>query len=135
MAIKNMGTINDINNQKKKAWRPFPQEWAAHGLPLPEYEYMFHKAFVTGISDPVQLKKIKGLKGKYKQSRLDIAFWWAFVGIEIQGGLFINGGHVRGKQYINDMKKKNLLKQCGWIILEYEPNKIDFKQVRDILNK
>jgi hypothetical protein len=130
--IKNMGSLSDIQKQKKKAWRPFPQEWAAHGLPMPEYEYMFHKAYVTGIYEPLKLKKIRGIKTPYFKSRLDIAFWEVRLGIEIQGGLFIKGGHVRGFQYIADMKKKNLAKQCGWTLVEYAPNAINYQQVFDM---
>lgn len=41
--------------------------------------------------------------------------------VEIEGGAFSNGRHVRGKGYLNDMEKYNSAILQGWKILRYAP--------------
>ncbi|MCI0560545.1 MAG: DUF559 domain-containing protein [Nitrososphaera sp.] len=41
--------------------------------------------------------------------------------IEIQGGVWINGAHTRGRGYIRDQRFRNTAQILGWIILEFSP--------------
>ncbi len=51
--------------------------------------------------------------------RFDMAFPEKRVAIEIEGGVFNNGRHVRGMGYHKDCTKYNLAAQQGWIVLRY----------------
>lgn len=62
--------------------------------------------------------------------RFDYAFLAWKVGIEIQGGIYINrkkgrgSGHVSVKGMENDMTKLNLAQGQGWVLLQFSPNRI-----------
>lgn len=77
-----------------------------------EKEYKFH---------PSRLWRFDYANPKYK------------IAIEIEGGLFIQGRHIRGKGYINDMIKYNEAQKLGWKLLRYSTakNSID-NMVRDV---
>ena len=70
----------------------------AAGLPDPVPEYRWH---------PVR---------KY---RADYALVLERVLIEYDGGLFINGGHSRGKARLYDMAKDRAATLLGWRVLRY----------------
>ncbi len=70
----------------------------AAGLPEPGPEYRWH---------PVR---------KY---RADYALVLERVLIEYDGGLFINGGHSRGKARLYDMAKDRAATLLGWRVLRY----------------
>ncbi len=54
--------------------------------------------------------------------RFDYAFVQEKIAIEIEGGVWTNGAHVRGKHYISDMEKYNAANVLGWNILRYTPD-------------
>ena len=83
--------------------------WKATVGILPEREYKFHAI---------------------RKWRFDFAFPKIMVAVEIEGGIWINGGHNRGKIYSMNMEKYNAAAEAGWIVLRYEPKKIDFEQVK-----
>ncbi len=72
------------------------------GLPAPQFEFRFH---------PVRLW------------RFDLAFPRALnpVAIEVQGGIWIRGGHNRGAQMKKDWEKYNTSAAMGWRLLYVEP--------------
>ena len=70
----------------------------AAGLPEPVPEYRWH---------PV------------RKFRADYALPLHRVLIEIDGGLFINGGHSRGKARLHDMAKDRAATLLGWRTLRY----------------
>lgn len=53
--------------------------------------------------------------------RADFAIPSKMLLIEIEGGLFINGRHNRGKGMINDMDKYNNAALLGYRILRFSP--------------
>jgi hypothetical protein len=75
----------------------------AAGLPEPVPEYRWH---------PVR---------KY---RADYALPLHRVLIEIDGGLFINGGHSRGKARLHDMAKDRAATLLGWRTMRYAPTEL-----------
>lgn len=50
--------------------------------------------------------------------RFDYAFAPCKLAIEIQGGLFINGGHNRGAQQEQDFEKYNIAGCMGWTVFQ-----------------
>ena len=51
--------------------------------------------------------------------RFDIAWPEKKVAIEIEGGVFIGGAHVRGVHYESDCEKYNAAAVRGWTVLRY----------------
>ena len=75
----------------------------AAGLPEPVPEYRWH---------PV------------RKFRADYALPLHRVLIEIDGGLFINGGHSRGAARMHDMAKDRAATLLGWRTLRYAPTEL-----------
>lgn len=50
--------------------------------------------------------------------RLDLAWPDVRLAVEIQGGTWANGRHVRGEGYENDREKANNAQLAGWLVLE-----------------
>lgn len=87
-----------------------------------------------------------GMKGAVKEYRfhhkrrfrLDYYFPSINLGVEIEGGVFVNGAHIRPAGFVKDMEKYNLLTEQGIYLLRYMPKKIDYRQIKrvyDILSK
>ena len=66
---------------------------------------------------------------KDRRWRIDYAWPSIKLGVELEGGIYTKGRHVRGKGYANDMEKYNRMAEEGWCLLRYEPTKIDWKQI------
>ena len=74
--------------------------------------------------------------------RIDFAIVDLKIGIEIDGGVWTNGRHTRGKGFVDDMEKYNAAATLGWVILRFTPqdlNKITtfetVKKVVELKNK
>jgi len=57
--------------------------------------------------------------------RFDYALIDYMVAIEIEGGVWTNGRHTRGKGFINDMEKYNSANILGWHVLRYTPEQFE----------
>ena len=88
--------------------------FAEHGIPEPEFEYQFHDTRLW---------------------RFDLAWpFFAQVGhttdelgglaLEIDGGIWIQGGHNRGAQIKATWEKENEANIMGWAILKCEPSEL-----------
>ena len=53
--------------------------------------------------------------------RFDYAFADLKIAIEIDGGVFTNGRHVRGAGFKKDMEKFNAAAVRGWLVLKFTP--------------
>lgn len=51
--------------------------------------------------------------------RADFAFPTAKVLVEVEGGHWTNGRHVRGSGFEKDCEKYNRAQELGWIVLRY----------------
>ena len=51
--------------------------------------------------------------------RFDYAIPEALVAIEVEGGIYAGGRHVRGAGYEKDCQKYNEAQLLGWIVLRY----------------
>jgi hypothetical protein len=97
--------------QRKSATQIPPALFEAFGLLPATPEYLFHK------------------KRKW---RIDYAYPFINLGIEIEGGIFSMGRHVRGAGYRHDLEKYNALAEDGWTLLRYEPGRIDWQQIKRV---
>src|SRR5512133_1265265 len=73
------------------------------GLPEPQREFMFHR------------------KRKW---RFDLAWPELLIAVEIEGGIWVGGRHVRGEGYEADCEKYNEAQLAGWMVLRFTPGMI-----------
>lgn len=73
------------------------------GLPEPVLEYRFDEI---------------------RRWRFDAAWVSEKVSIEVNGGVYSGGRHVRGKGIEGDMEKKNSAQMQGWMVLEYSTGQV-----------
>jgi hypothetical protein len=73
------------------------------GLPEPQREFMFHR------------------KRKW---RFDLAWPELLIAVEIEGGIWSGGRHVRGEGYEADCEKYNEAQLAGWMVLRFTPRMI-----------
>jgi len=70
----------------------------AYGLPLPATEYHFHPE---------------------RKWRFDFAYPSRKIGIEVEGGTWVQGRHSQGAGFEKDCEKYNQAALMGWIVLRY----------------
>jgi len=99
---------NDLSRRKAKAAAPsfdyaeaLLYEFHMAGLPSPEREFLFHK------------------KRKW---RFDLAWPSLLIAVEVEGGIWVGGRHVRGEGYEADCEKYNEAQMAGWMVLRFTPN-------------
>lgn len=73
------------------------------GLPEPQREFMFHR------------------KRKW---RFDLAWPDLMIAVEVEGGIWTGGRHVRGEGYEKDCEKYNEAQLAGWMVLRFTPGMI-----------
>lgn len=72
-------------------------------LPMPEEEYRFLKD---------------------RRFRFDFAWPSLMLAVEVQGGIWVKGGHSTGTGITRDAKKANLARMHGWTLLIFTPEMI-----------
>jgi very-short-patch-repair endonuclease len=87
--------------------------WEVHGILMRIEEFKFHPM---------------------RKWRFDFAWPEKRVAVEIEGGVWTRGRHTRGSGYIGDMEKYNSAVEMGWRVLRYQPGKIDFAQIKRVLD-
>lgn len=85
-------------------------------------------------SVPLLLMQIKALKIKEpeleyrfhqtRKWRFDICWKDIFLAVEVDGGVYTNGRHVRGKGYENDCEKFGEAMALGWDVYRTTPGLI-----------
>lgn len=73
------------------------------GIPEPIYEHMFHP------------------KRKW---RFDLAWPKYLLYLEVDGGIWVSGGHNRGAQMLKDWEKRNAASVLGWRGLWCQPKEL-----------
>ena len=73
------------------------------GLPVPEREYRFDAE---------------------RRWRFDFAWPALKIAVEIEGGVWIRGRHVRPVGYLGDLEKYNRAVVLGWRVLRYAPHQL-----------
>jgi very-short-patch-repair endonuclease len=56
--------------------------------------------------------------------RLDFAFEEARLAVEVNGGVYVSGGHTRGKAYENDCEKYAHLAIMNWRLIVVTPKQV-----------
>ena len=84
------------------------------GLPPPVYEFRFHPT---------------------RKWRLDVAWVPHRIAIEVQGGIFIAGRHVRGAALLKEWEKLNMLTVMGWRVLFCQPKDLCTMETVDLVKK
>lgn len=74
--------------------------WQQEGLPKPQMEYRFH---------PTRLW------------RFDFAWPEQKIALEVEGGIWINGGHNRGSGFLKNLEKYNTAAVMGWRVVKCIP--------------
>lgn len=82
----------------------FWQQCRAAGLPAPRFEYRFDDT---------------------RKWRFDICFPESRVAVEVQGGLFSGGRHVRGAALLREYEKLNAAAIAGWCVLLVTPTQVE----------
>ena len=75
-----------------------------HDIHPPEHEYRFHPS---------------------RKWRMDYAFVWARVFLEVQGALFTGGRHTRGAALLKEYEKINAATCLGWRPLFCTPQQVE----------
>ena len=83
-----------------------------NGIPEPEFEFKFH---------PV------------RKWRFDLAWPEKKLYLEVDGGIWIKGGHNRGAQMKKDWEKRNAASILGWRGLWCEPKDLLKKETLDVI--
>jgi hypothetical protein len=73
------------------------------GLPQPQLEFIFHPR---------------------RKWRFDLAWPTLLIAVEIEGGIWVGGRHVRGEGYEADCEKYNEAQLAGWMVLRFTPGMI-----------
>ncbi len=73
------------------------------GLPTPEREYRFHPR---------------------RRWRFDFAWPRYMLAVEVDGGIYSRGRHVRGAGFERDAEKRNAAVMAGWRVLHFTPRQV-----------
>lgn len=84
------------------------------GIPQPEREFVFHR------------------KRKW---RFDLAWPDLLIAVEVEGGIWVGGRHVRGEGYEADCEKYNEAQLAGWMVLRFTPGMIKRDQAGGVIEK
>ena len=87
---------------------------SAAGLPEPQREY----PLIPG-----------------RRFRADFAWPEHRLAVEIEGGTWVNGRHVRGTGYMNDCRKYNLAVLHGWRVLRFTSEMVRDGEALDTLEQ
>ena len=67
--------------------------------------------------------------------RLDFAWPEYKLALEVEGGVWTRGRHVRGKGFVRDMEKYNTLCVMGWRLLRVAPADLHTQATADMIRK
>lgn len=110
----------------------------------------YHKTIETARMDTKQAKtdafcallKTIGLEAvkEYKfhpkrQWRADYAILSHNIIIEVEGGVWTQGRHTRGKGFIGDIEKYNAATSSGWRVLRFIPTLLFTQQTLETIKK
>lgn len=98
LEVPRVGELPGAKKSKKHVELNLLPAIAALGLPIPEREYPFAAALG-------------------RKWRFDYAWPERKVCLEVEGGIWNNGAHVRGKHYESDIEKYNCAELLRWMVL------------------
>jgi hypothetical protein len=80
-----------------------------------------------GYPPPIREYRMPGLDGE--EFRYDLAWPMQKLAVEIHGGTYTGGRHVRGRGFAVDRKKMNSAQLQGWMVLEVPSEQVAKKQI------
>jgi len=78
---------------------------------------LFERLLTQEISKPVR----EFIFHPVRKWRIDFSYPDIKLAIEVEGGVWDNGGHTRGSGFVGDMEKYNSMAELGWRLLRYTP--------------
>lgn len=106
----------------------------SYGIPKPEYEYVFHptRKWRFDMAWVLNVAWIESGVGKemgfHESGQTQLRVY-----LEVDGGIWIKGGHNRGAQMKKDWEKRNAATELGWRGLWCEPKDLMTKQTADLI--
>ena len=86
---------------------------------------MAYEIFEQILRKSIRIEPIKEYKFHNKRKwRIDYAWPEQKLAIEVEGGIWINGGHNRGKIYKDNVEKYNELVLYGYDLLRFVPDNL-----------
>lgn len=98
-------------------WTPAPGFWERRGIPEPFVELKFHPTRKWRFDFAWRTEK-------YKEGA---------IAVEIEGGIWNYGGHVRGSGFLRDAEKYNEATRLGWRIYRFTPQQMETKETAEFL--
>ncbi len=95
----------------------FLSYWRLYGeaAPLPQREYRF-AAVAVGLRAGVRRRLARR---QWRDWRFDLAWPDQRVAVELEGGTWVQGRHIRPAGYRSDCEKYNVAQLLGWIVLRF----------------
>jgi len=84
------------------------------GLDVPQCEHKFHPA---------------------RTWRFDFAWPKQKIALEVNGGIWARGRHVRGRGFLNDMEKINQAQIMGWLVMQCSPDQLKSGEIITVLQE
>jgi hypothetical protein len=89
--------------------------FAERGLPPVSTEFKF--------ASHIRYEDKRGIE-RSRQWAFDFAWPIHKIALEVEGGIWLGGGHNRGRGMTKDMRKYNTATILGWRIIRVEPKEI-----------
>jgi len=93
----------------------------AGDLPQPEGEYKFARDIVG--HGPGIRKRLR--EAGLQDWRFDFAWPAQKVAVEIEGGIWVRGAHIRGEHFESDARKYNAAQTSGWSVYRFTGGMLD----------
>jgi very-short-patch-repair endonuclease len=98
-------------------------------LEISYLEEAFERVLIRhGLGNPVREFKFHGF-------RFDFAWPALLIAVEVDGGTFCGGNHVRGKGYQRDCVKHNLAQLEGWAVLRADREMVGSDEFATVVKK
>jgi hypothetical protein len=69
----------------------------------------------------------------HRRWRFDVAFPEKMIAAEIDGAVWVQGRHTRGKGFIGDQEKTNEAQLLGWQVYRFVPADLESGKFLDVL--
>ena len=72
---------------------------------------------------------------KVRRWRFDLAWPAEHLAVEVEGGVWSHGRHVRGAGYTDDLVKYNTASLQGWRVLRFTPSMVESGQALEMIEE
>jgi hypothetical protein len=112
--------------QTGKGWKPQASAGKAGGKASPAEgkdweEELLAQIKLAGLPEPVREHRFHGTR----KWRFDLAWPSLLVACEVEGGVYAQGRHTRGKGFEEDCRKYNEAATLGWLLVRVTPGLIE----------